>query len=610
MTAFYGFLSNGHTAALVSPKGSIDWLAFPRFDSPAVCARILGTDDNGYFCVVPETGGDVSQKYLDNTNILTTRWESPNGRAVLHDFLAIGRPQLRRLIKTEVPMTVNFAPRFQYGMIRPSSNAVRAGAIFRNPLSREALIFVVNGVPRLSSDKISADVSIGQWHLPPGHYELVVEYIADDQNKLVEAADVIRQQALILEDDMEHDTINSSMTETIEFWHHRLNQLPLYQGLHSRAYLRSLLVLYGLTYTTNGAIIAAPTTSLPETIGETRQWDYRYAWVRDGSYAAEAILEAGDHVGSRRFLEFLLNCIDLQGKPFQSPFFHVDGTLIHGEHDLDWLPGFQGSIPCREGNGATRQLQLDIEGDFLWTVWRYYQRTQDKDFVGYYWPTLKVTIEWVNKNWHQKDASLWEFRNQDAYYTHSQVMCWVALNYGSRLAEIVHDSVAEKWRTTAEKIRQTIEHDGFNSKAGHYVQSYGGEAVDAALLVMPLYDYCSANDPRFVATVRKIEEVLVKDCWVYRYASDMLGAATHPFVLASFWLARIYIRQGRLAESQAILEGILNKRTVLGLLGEHADQKTSEPRGNFPQGFSHLGLVMTLLEFSQAVSTVESTVAR
>lgn len=603
---FYGFLSNSHTAALVGPDGSIDWLTFPRFDSPAVFAKLLGTYDNGYFRIHPTEEGQITQDYLEDTNIIRTAWECAEGRAVVHDYLTIGRPELRRLVRSEIPLIMTFRPRFHYGLIHSAPESIAQGAIFRNPLAREALVLAINAEPRSQRDRIKPSLNQGIWELPPGRYEIIVQYVSDDEEQLVEAADVIQAQMIELEHDMEHEELNASLTKNIAFWRHRLTMLPPYDGPHEKAYRRSLLVLYGLTYETNGAIIAAPTTSLPETIGETRQWDYRYAWVRDGSYEAEALLMAGDHVGSRRFLDFLLNCIDLQGKPFDAPFFHVDGTLIRGEHDLEWLAGYEGSSPCREGNAATRQLQLDIEGDFLWAVWKYFESTQDTEFLRFYWHRLNVLVRWVEENYQQKDASLWEFRDLDNYYTHSQVMCWVALEYGAHLAEAIGEhALATRWHTTADKIHHHVEQQAYNAKLGSYTQAFGTDAVDAALLVMPLYGFCAADDPRFLGTLAQIEKALVSGHWVYRYANDMLGTAAHPFVLASFWLARVYIRLGRLDDAQAIIDGVLGHRTDLGLLGEHADQESGEPRGNFPQGFSHLGVIMSLIELNQALKQAQ-----
>lgn len=600
---FYGFLSNSHTAALVSPDASIDWLPFPRFDSPAVFCKLLGRERNGFFRITPDNfEGHAHQEYLRDTNVLKTTWSTEKGHAVIHDYLAIGRPELRRLVKSDIPLRVECQPRFHYGLIESAATPIENGVIFRNPLDREAVILIVNAGDEAS--KLEIDQTGGSWQLPAGRYELILQYIADDEERLVEAADVIKDQIAILKDDLAHEDWNASLTETILFWRHRLAMLPPYQGPYADAYRRSLLVLYGLTYQTNGAIIAAPTTSLPETIGETRQWDYRFAWVRDGSYAAEALIMAGDHVGSRRFLEFLLNCIDLQGKPFDAPFFHVDGTLIRGEHDLGWLSGYQKSYPCREGNAATRQLQLDIEGDFLYSVYRYFEDTHDEEFLRFYWHRIRLAIDWVENNWRQKDASLWEFRDQDDYYTHSELMCWVALYYGAQMADAVQDHEhATRWRRVADRVKRMIEQQGFNTELNSYVQSFGGQAVDAALLVMPLYGFCPADAPRFLGTLKKIEHDLVKGHWVYRYASDMLGTAAHPFVLASFWLARLYIRLNRLDEAESLIQGLLGYRTDLGLLGEHADQATGDPRGNFPQGFSHLGVVMALIELHQARST-------
>ncbi len=598
---FYGFVSNSHTACLIGPDGSVDWLAFPRFDSPAVFARLVGNSDNGYFRVYPEETATATQEYVEDTNILKTTWRSPSGTAVIHDYLTIGRPELRRLIRTEVPLIVEFRPRFRYGLIQAAPEAVKSGAIFRNPLERDALVFVINSKPHALVQNVSVSLNHGIWRLPAGRFELIAQYVADDEEHLIDAADAITQQMKDLADDIEAEPLNHALRQNVSFWRHRLEMLHPYSGPHKEAYHRSLLVLFGLTYQTNGAIIAAPTTSLPETFGESRQWDYRFAWVRDGSYAAEALLEAGDHIGARRFLDFLLNCIDLQGKPFAAPFFHVDGTLIRGEHSLEWLPGYKESIPVREGNAATRQMQLDIEGDFLWTVWRYYELTQDREFLRFYWHRIRVLVQWVESNHHLKDASLWEFRDQDNYYTHSQLMCWVALTYGAFMAEALDArNIAERWRKSAEHIHHLINTDGYNQTLGSYTQSFKGEAVDAALLLMPLYGFCQADDPRFLGTLTQIEKQLVTGHWVYRYATDMLGTAAHPFVLATFWLARVYIRLGRIHEAKKLMEALLSYRTNLGLLGEHADETSGMPHGNFPQGFSHIGVVMTLLELARA----------
>lgn len=607
---FYGFLSNGTTAALVSPSASIDFLPMPRFDSPSVFTRLLGGDSQGFFSIAladESAPAVIEQAYVDGTNILVSEIRGEGGTARIHDYLCVGRPELRRLVEATAPIVIHLRPVFAYGLVAAAPEAVTDGAVFTNPLGREALAFAIGAV-RPEGDGAAladrpgweTDLVLGTWRLPAGRYDLMLRYIADDNRESAQTMAAMAVEATAIAQRLSDDGAPSlSLERHIRFW----RGLPSaqYEGPYAVAVGRAMLVLHGLTYRTNGAIIAAPTTSLPETVGESRQWDYRFAWIRDGSYAAEALLAAGDVVAARRFMEFLLNCVDLQGKPFRAPFFHVDGTLILGERELPWLPGYRGSRPCREGNGATSQLQLDVEGDFLWLVHRYYCATGDDAFVRAYWGHLQVLVDWVAVNWRLEDASLWEFRGQDGQYTHSKLMCWVALRYGSDLAHAVgREHEVARWQSAAREVRDAIEAHAFHADVGHYGQSFERPALDAALLLLPLYGYCAPDDARFRATLAAIEATLVKDAFVYRYGDDMLGKAAHPFVLATSWMSRIYSRLGDLERARYFLDGLVAIATDLGLLGEHADMATGQPRGNFPQGFSHLGVVMAALELEQA----------
>lgn len=606
---FYGFLANGHTAALVSPEGSIDWLPWPRFDSSSVFSRLLGNETHGYYALEAVDSKAVEQRYLPGTNILETRWEGPGGRALVRDYLAIGRPELRRLSTAGIPMMVTLRPSFGYGRLPPLVQPLEGGAVFRHPRSGESLVFRIRvdrgGAGWPQSDELLAEDEVGteavglRWFLPPGRYTLVLRYVADYARQGSAAGRTLVADAKYYAQSMAMVGRDRSLTHNIRFW----RQLPRgdYAGPYREALERSLLVLRGLIYRTNGAIIAAPTTSLPEIIGQGRQWDYRFVWVRDGSYAAEALLVAGDIIAARRFLEFLLNVIDLQGKPFQAPFYRVDATLTSGERELSWLPGFRGNRPVREGNAATHQQQLDIEGAFLWVVYRYYQVTGDKRFLRTYWQTLTILIDWVRENWHLPDAGLWEFRGQDKHHTHSKVMGWVTLHYGALLAEALGSAEqAAEWDRVAAAIRHDIELRGFNAERNRYTQCFGDEDLDASLLVMPLYGYTDVGTPRFQATLAEIERELVRGPWVHRYRGDMFGRATHPFVLASFWLVRVYIAMGHRDRARRLLVELMANRTDLGLLGEHADHETGEPRGNFPQAFSHLGLILAIMELDPA----------
>lgn len=604
---FYGFLSNGTTAALVDPRASIDFLPFPRFDSPTVFTRLLGGDEQGFYDIrlEDEEDAEVHQEYVSGTNVLMSEIRGKRGKVRVHDYLCVGRPELRRLVHATAPIVVRLRPVFGYGLVAAAPADVPDGAVYTNPLGQEAMAFAVvvaDGAPTALVDRegFARDLAQGTWRLPAGQYDLMLRYIADDQRESAATVAAMAVEAIaVAERLVDEEAPSLSLDRHIRFW----RGLPQarYEGPYRDAVTRAMLVLHGLTYRTNGAIIAAPTTSLPETVGESRQWDYRFAWIRDGSYAAEALLAAGDVVAARRFIEFLLNCVDLQGKPFRAPFFHVDGTLILGEREMPWLPGFRGSRPCREGNGATGQLQLDVEGDFLWLVYRYWRETGDDAFVRAYWGHIQVLVDWVGANWRLEDASLWEFRGQDGQYTHSKLMCWVALHYGGELARAAgREHERSRWQAAAETVREAIETQAFHKDAGHYGQSFERPTLDAALLLMPLYGYCEVTDERFRATLEAIERNLVQGAFVYRYGDDMLGKAAHPFVLATSWMSRIYSRLGDRERARHFLEGLCAFATDLGLLGEHADMETGEPRGNFPQGFSHLGLVMAALELEAA----------
>jgi alpha,alpha-trehalase len=606
---FYAFLSNGTTAALVSPSASIDFLPLPRFDSPTVFTRLLGGETQGMYDVhlEEEPTADVQQTYIDRTNVLRSEIRGKNGIVRVHDYLCVGRPELRRLVEATAPIIVRIRPVFGYGLVSAAPQGVADGAVYTNPMGREALAFAICAVkgkdrtePLVQRPGFGANLAEGIWRLPAGRYDLMLRYIADDNRESTETMASMAVEAMAVAQGLaDEEAPNLSLERHVRFW----RGLPQahYDGPYKDAVGRAMLVLHGLTYRTNGAIIAAPTTSLPETVGESRQWDYRFAWIRDGSYAAEALLRAGDVVAARRFIEFLLNCVDLQGKPFRAPFFHVDGTLILGERDLPWLPGFRGSRPCREGNGATSQIQLDVEGDFLWLVYRYWRHTGDDTFLTAYWGHLQVLVDWVCVNWRLDDASLWEFRGEDGQYTHSKLMCWVALHYGSVLAEaagMAHER--GRWQEAADEVREEIEAKAFHPEDGHYGQAYERPRLDAALLLMPLYGYCEVTDERFQATLKAIERDLVKDTFVYRYGDDMLGKAAHPFVLATSWMSRIYCRLGDPKRARYFLDGLCAIATDLGLLGEHADMDSGEPRGNFPQGFSHLGVIMAALDLEAA----------
>lgn len=542
--------------------------------------RLLDERRGGSFRLVPEDAEVVERRYIPGSNVLSTRWTGPGGRVRTYDYLPVGRTELRRLVHAEIPVRIEIDPAFHYGQIAPAYVIGPDGGIFLRPGGNDALLLRIRGQGGWQQEGEHA------FRLEPGRYEVILRY----------STDPAYDQAVL---DRLSDNPETSMRREVQFW--RSFPVPPYRGPYAAALGRSLQVVHALTFRPTGAIVAAPTTSLPEAAGDARQWDYRFVWVRDGAYAAEALLLAGDTSAARRFLEFMLNSVDLSDKPFRRPFTQVDGTPVVGEEELLWLAGHQGSRPVRAGNAASGQLQLDIEGDFLWALSLYLDRTGDLAFARYYERPLMAMVDWVARQWNAPDASLWEFRGQDRHYTHSKVMCWVALSQGARIASMLgHSRRAGRFSAEAARVRQSIEEGAFDPAIGAYGQSYGSPDPDAALLLLPLHGFVEATDPRFEATLARIEEQLRVGPYLYRYRRDMMGDTRHPFLLGSFWLARVLARRGEHERAREVIDGVLANATDLDLLGEHADSEDGRPRGNFPQLFSHAGLIAAVLEM-QAV---------
>ena len=573
---YYALLSNAYTAALVSPEGGIDWLAFPRFDSPSVFTRVLDERRGGTFRLLPDGARVVERRYVPGSNVLSMRWSGPQGQVRTYDYLPVGRTELRRVVHAEIPVLVDVDPAFHYGQVAPAYVIGPDGGMFSRPGGNDALLLRIRGQGTWQREGEHS------FRLSPGRYEIILRYSTDPAYDLA-----------VL--DRLSDSPETAMRREVQFW--RSFPVPPYEGRYADALSRSLQVIHALTFRPTGAIVAAPTTSLPEAAGDARQWDYRYVWVRDGAYAAEALLMAGDLLATRRFLEFMLNTVDLSEKPFRRPFTQVDGTPVVGEEELLWLAGHQGSRPVRVGNAASGQLQLDIEGDFLWILGRYLDRTGDLNFARYYERPIMAMVDWVAHQWSLPDASLWEFRGQDRHYTHSKLMCWVALTEGARIAAMLgHHRRAKRWAEEADRVHQAVDDGAVDPSTGAYGQSFGSPHPDAALLLLPLHGFVDAHDPRFEATLERIERELRVGPYLYRYRRDMMGDARHPFLLGSFWLARVLARRGERERAREVIDGVLANATDLDLLGEHADSGDGMPRGNFPQLFSHAGLVCAVLE--------------
>ncbi len=573
MKQFYAILGNGLTALLAGPTGAIDWLPIPRFDGPTIFGRLLDEHTGGYLSLEPDAYDTVEQSYLPDGLCLETRFTLGAHKASVRTWMTIGQTAIWMQCHSEMPLRLTCRPSFGYGAVRPAYYPTPGGIRYQNPHGPEIAQLTIHGSQKETR-------RVGQWIIEPGEASIVLRVSTESPADL-----------RWLNRPISHDVAHL-WPKTAPFW---LSAHKPYDGPHAELYTRSLEVIRALTYRPTGAPIAAATTSLPEEPGEARQWDYRYVWIRDSAYAGEALLMAGDTSAARRIAEFLLEAVSPTGRVFPSPFLRVDGTLPDGEHDLLWLSGHAASRPARAGNGAVHQLQLDLAGSVLWLVYHLQGQNPDRDWLEQYWWAIEALADWMRQTWSQPDASLWEYRTARNHHTHSRMMNWVGLECVRRLGQSLGSAGrSERWRRVADKIRQTLLTEAEN--AGAFQARPNSTLTDAALLTLPLYDFVPVNHPRFQGTLKVVESTLVADHFVHRYRQDEFGQARHPFILAGFWYARVLMRLGRMQEADTVINQHLDLATPLGLFGEHVDPGSGSVRGNFPQLFSHAGLIITLAE--------------
>lgn len=576
----HGFISNGYGSALVSPSASIDWLTLPRFDSPPLFCSLL--DDKMDYRFRINFGESVSFKreYVLNSLILQTTAESQAGTAQIRDLMPQSESSFMRYIRSEIPFSVSVKPAFEYGLINPSFYLKDGGAIFRDPTGKQAFEIKFKW-----SSKV-VNTGRGEWKFEGGTGYILMLYTNDVGYGLFSKKGGV------------YSIPKEAMKSTIEYWRTTVSCCPFEPPEWARkAFNASLLVALGLIYRPSGAIIAAPTTSLPEVVGSNRNWDYRFAWIRDASFAAEALIKAGFIIKGREILNFLFSVLDPSRKPFNHTLYTVDGGPPPSETTLDWLSGYLGSRPVRVGNAAHLQIQLDIEGEFMKALETYYDMTRDRDYILNNWWAVESIARFTERSFKRRDAGIWEERGIELHYTHSKVMMWSAMNTAARLAiELGKVERYNQWKQSAEKIRDFILQYAWNSEVQSFVRSFGSLEVDASLLVMPLYGFIDVSDDRFGLTLGRIEKELVSDYMVFRYRKDFLGRARHPFGLANSWMARVKSMQGEREEAVKYITRLISCSNDLGLLGEHTDMSNCEPRGNYPQLFTHIGIIEAITE--------------
>jgi len=576
----YGVIGDLHTAALVGLNGSIDWLCFPRFDSPSVFAAILDDAMGGRFQIAPTCEGVTrKQMYVPDSNVLITRFLAPQGLAEVTDFMPLGeagpgRHDLVRrveVVRGSMPMRAFCRPAFDYARAEHRLELVPGGARF---VARDFGLALQASVPlRAEGPAAVADFTLGQ---------------GEQASFVLVPLDGAVAPAVLLAEETE-----LAFRRTVDYWQGWLARCN-YRGRWREMVNRSALALKLLTYQPSGAIVAAPTTSLPAPIGGSRNWDYRYSWIRDASFTLYGLMRIGFTDEAFAFMRWL-------GERVQETA--ADGSLqlmysIEGRHDLieqtlDHLEGYRGSRPVRIGNAAHRQLQLDIYGELLDAIYLFNKYGTP---IGYdAWVKIRRVLDHVCDVWREPDEGIWEVRGGRRHFVYSKLMCWVALDRGLRLADKRSFPAArQRWRENRDLIYEEIMTRGWSRERQAFVQAFEGQELDAANLIMPLVFFVSPSDPRFLATLDAIVRDLAHGSLVHRYdvkaSPDGLEGEEGTFSMCTFWLVEALTRAGRLQEARLLFEKMLGYANHLGLYSEQVGA-AGEALGNFPQAFTHLSLI-------------------
>jgi len=576
----YAIIGNCTTAALVGTNGSIDWLCLPRFDSGACFAALLGHPQHGRWLVEPAVAAtSTTRSYQDDTLVLETIFETASGSFALIDFMPVNQPAtaLVRIIEGRrgaVDVRMSMKARFDYGSSVP----------WVSRLDDESGIQAIAGPDlvtlRASVSLRGEDLSTkADFSIEANQREWFVLSYGPSHRPAPAALDV-----------------HAALDATLTFWREWAARCT-YRGSHRGAVVRSLLTLKALTFTETGAIVAAPTTSLPEQLGGPRNWDYRYCWIRDATLTLAALMGAGYFDEAKAWREWLHR--SLAGTPDDLQIMYgIFGDRRLDEWEVPWLPGYQGAAPVRVGNAASGQLQLDVWGEMMGAL--HLAREGGLAAWPSGWPMQRQALEHLEAIWMQPDDGIWEVRGGRQNFTHSKVMAWLAFDRTIKDAEKYQlEAPLERWRTIRDEIHRTVCERGFNSEKNSFTQTFDGQELDASLLLIPQVGFLPIADPRVANTIAAIERELLVDGFVLRYrtesGADGLPAGEGVFIPCSFWLADAYHLQGRTAEAAALIDRLLGLRNDVGLLSEEYDTAARRQVGNFPQAFSHMALVHSIL---------------
>ncbi|MDA8073462.1 MAG: glycoside hydrolase family 15 protein [Actinomycetota bacterium] len=572
----YGLIGDTHTAALVGADGSIDWLCLPRFDSEACFAALLGDQHNGFWRLAPTSGGRATRRrYRGDTLVLESEFDTDGGTVRIVDCMPLREthPEVVRVVegvRGTVDMRMDLAMRFGYGRVVPWVRRLDGLLTALAGPDGLALWTTVHTRGRDRTTVAEFSVSAGQ-HVPfvltwfPSH---------EDPPRPTDAVFAI--------------------DETGAWWDAWAAQCT-FEGEWRDAVVRSLVTLKALTYQPTGGIVAAATTSLPETLGGERNWDYRYCWLRDATLTLQSLMRGGYHEEAMAWRDWLLRAVAGDAADLQI-MYGPAGERRLDEWEVDWLSGYEGSAPVRIGNAAAGQLQLDVYGEVMSALYDS-ARVGDAPSASA-WDLQKVLLDFIESGWKEPDDGIWEVRGPRRHFTHSKVMAWVAVDRAVRsIEECGLDGPHDRWRALRDEIHAEVCAKGYNTDIGAFTQYYGSTGLDASLLMVPLVGFLPASDERVRSTVEAIERDLTEDGFVLRYraedAGDVDGLTGHEgaFLACSFWLADCLYLIGRVDDARALMGRLLDLRNDLGLLSEEYDARAKRQVGNFPQAFSHVSLV-------------------
>jgi GH15 family glucan-1,4-alpha-glucosidase len=593
----YGVIGNCRSAALVSAAGSIDWCCLPDFTSASVFASLLDSQRGGRFSVEVAGTSGVSQSYVARTNILSTRIRGSDGIVDVVDFMPRYKTddahyhcppdvvRLLHLVDGRPRLRLHYEPRLGYAR-HETRTIIQDGSLKSiTTAGQYESIYLYTNLDLHA-------VLVGEWIELQSDAFAVLSY----NQKLL----YLDQQRMELE-----------FERTKLYWMDWVERTVRFARYNTEI-IRSALVLKLLTYHRSGAILAAVTTSLPETVGGVRNWDYRFCWIRDASMIISMLTALGHTNAARRFLNFVVDVIPYKEETMQI-MYGIRGEKRLVERELPWLDGYQGSRPVRVGNAAYQQKQNDIYGVLIDVIYQCFvlfrQSLANSEDL---WTIVRSLIRTVERSWMVPDKSIWEFRSQRRQFTFSKVICWVAIDRGVKIARMLgKNELAAEWERLRERIRQNVLSKGWNPEVQAFTQSYGSTDLDASTLLMPFYGFIDPLDPRYVATVRRTRGELARDGLMYRYRNaDDFGLPRSSFTVCSFWMIKSLYLIGEREEAERLFAALMARSNHLGLFSEGIDFETGQLTGNFPQGYSHLALIDTAITLAGGRMDEESRILR